>query len=69
MLDNTSGFCLQLFHCNILQIFIFDHIYFLTKDEGAFWLATALYRNFSKEIKKKKLLQQEVFLCALHQSP
>ena len=32
MLDNTSGFCLQLFRCNILQIFIFDHIYFLAKD-------------------------------------
>ena len=31
-LDNTSGFCLQLFHCNILQIFIFDHIYFSAKD-------------------------------------
>ena len=31
MLDNTSGFCLQLFHCNILQIFIFDQIYFLPK--------------------------------------
>ena len=32
MLDNTSGFCLQLFRCNILQFFIFDHIYFLAKD-------------------------------------
>ena len=26
MLVNTSGFFLQLFHCNILQIFIFDYI-------------------------------------------
>ena len=32
MLNNTSGFCLQLFHCNVLQIFIFNHIYFLAKD-------------------------------------
>ena len=32
MLDNTSGFCLQLFRCNILRIFNFDHIYFLAKD-------------------------------------
>ena len=31
LLDNTSGFYLQLFHCNILQVFIFDHIYFLEK--------------------------------------
>ena len=26
MLDNTSSFCLQLFHGNILQIFIFVHL-------------------------------------------
>ena len=32
MLDKTSGVCLQLFHCNILQIFIFDHFHFLAKD-------------------------------------
>ena len=31
MLHNASGFCLQLFLCNSLQIFIF-HIYFLTAD-------------------------------------
>ena len=32
MLDNTSGFYLQLFRCNILQIFIYGHIYFLATD-------------------------------------
>ena len=32
VLDNTSGFYLQLFRCNILQIFIYGHIYFLAKD-------------------------------------
>ena len=26
LLDNTSGFCLQLFNCNILQILIFDNL-------------------------------------------
>ena len=36
MLGVKSGFCLQLFLCNILQIFIFGHIYFLAKD--AFFL-------------------------------
>ena len=36
MLGYKSGFCLQLFLCNILQIFIFGHIYFLAKD--AFFL-------------------------------
>ena len=32
MLDNTPGFCLLLFQYNILQIFIFDHIYFPAND-------------------------------------
>ena len=32
MMYNTSGFYLQLFHCNILQIFSFDHIYIPAKD-------------------------------------
>ena len=55
MLDNTSGFCLQLFHCNILQIFIFDHIYFLAKDVFFLlphWLAVSTLTPCNKKVGK-----------------
>ena len=55
MPDNTSGFCLQLFHRNLLQIFIFDHIYFLAKDISFLpphWLPIFTLTPCNKKISK-----------------
>ena len=55
VLDNTSGFCLQLFHCNILQIFIFDPIYFPAEDVfflPPLWLAVSTLTPCNKKTVK-----------------
>ena len=55
MLNNTPGFCLQLFHCNVLQIFIFHHIYFLARDVfflPPHWLAVSTMTYCDEKISK-----------------
>lgn len=53
MLNNTYGFCLQLFHCNSLHIFIFHFIYFLAADVlflPQHWLAVSALTPCNKRI-------------------